>query len=162
LEFTLTVGDHGTVAAKDVIVKDTLPDYLSILSVTASRGNVSTEGQTVLVVIGTVEPTDVITITIRARINQSAPSVGYNTAHISTSSPTDNPNNNSDTVTFVIPEPGVAATPIPIPPQLPNTGAPDDMLGSQRLLALLGLIMLALGLLLRRRTDRQQRPPNDV
>ena len=151
LVFTLTVGDHGSVAAQSVIVKDTLPDYLDILSATSTRGTVSIEGQTVVVVIGTVRPTDMIYIQIRARISdRNPPSIGYNTAHLSTTSSGDDPNNNTDTAIFTISRPGANETPIPIPPELPRTGTPADEHGSQLPMTLIALLLLALGLLLRR------------
>src|SRR5262245_2864804 len=62
--FTLTVTNRGTVNAADVVVTDPVPDFLDVIEATTTRGNVSSEGRTVRVVIGTVAPGEVITITI--------------------------------------------------------------------------------------------------
>jgi uncharacterized repeat protein (TIGR01451 family) len=153
LVFTLTVGNYGSIAAESVTVQDTLPNYLDILSVTETQGSTSIEGQTVIVVLGTVKPSDIITIQIRAQINDNnAPSVGYNTARISTTSSTDNPDNNTHTVAFTISPPGENKTPLPIPSELPLTGTSDDLGGNQLPFILIGMLLVTLGLLLRRRT----------
>lgn len=148
LVFTITVRNQGTLVADNVVVQDTLPDYLDILGVKATRGEVSIEGQTVLVNIGTVAPGDVITIDITTRINDrvNVP-VGYNTARISTTSTTDDPGNNTDTAIFTILWPNT--TPLPIPPELPRTGTPA-IADERHALTLLGMLLLLLGLALRR------------
>jgi uncharacterized repeat protein (TIGR01451 family) len=156
LEFVIRVGNKGSVAAKSVVMTDTLPDYLDILEATASRGAGSVQGQTIRVDIGTVEPDEVITIRVRTRINALAqPSVGFNTAVITTSSTSDDPSDNTSTVVFtIIPGDGPQApvpTPEVVPPELPRTGAADNRALGGPLIAMLGFMLLAMGILLRRR-----------
>ena len=107
-----------------------------------------------VVVIGSIAPREVITIHIRARLNQLAqPPVGHNSATLSTSSTTDDPTNNTASVEFGILSnciPSIA-TEIPIPPELPHTGAPEGPTGSGLPLALLGLLLMVIGLSIRRR-----------
>lgn len=152
LDFTIVVGNRGSRAAEDVVMTDSLPAYLDILSVTAGRGDVSVDGNDVTVGIGRVEPGEIIVIRIRTRISARAPapSIGFNTALITTTSPSDDPVNNRSTVVFVIVVPGL--TPLPVPPTLPRTGAPPAEGGSSLPpLVLIGLGLAVLGFVIRRR-----------
>ena len=155
--FTLRVTNNGDATAHDVVVTDSLPDYLDLIEVTATRGDVATSGRTVTVTIGAVEPDDEITIQIRTRVNEQAlPPGGRNGATLTTSSPGDDPANNFSEVSFgIVAQPTAVPTelptPTPEPPvELPRTGG-DDGAGSPALLvAVLGLLAVALSLLVRR------------
>jgi uncharacterized repeat protein (TIGR01451 family) len=156
LDFTITVGNKGSVVARDVVVIDTIPSYLDIIGVTTTRGETSIEGQTVTVTIGSLAPGELVTIHIKTRINALAlPGVGYNTATVVSRGDSD-PTNNTSTVTFIIivDSPPPAPTPVVVPPELPKTGAPNEGTGSLPLLVILGVLMIAAGLTIRRRGDR--------
>jgi uncharacterized repeat protein (TIGR01451 family)/LPXTG-motif cell wall-anchored protein len=159
--FTLTVTNKGDATAHDVVVTDALPEYLDVLEVTATRGDVSTNGRTVTVTIGAVEPGDEVTIRIRTRVNELAqPPGGRNGAALTTSSPGDDPSNNFSEVSFgIVAQPTAVVpteqpTPTPEPPrELPRTGSGGE--GSALpALAALGLLAVGLSLLARRRVRR--------
>ena len=158
--FTIKVTNRGDDTANDIVVTDPIPDYMDVIEATTTRGNVSSSGRTVIVNVGSVAPGEEVTIRIRVRINERAqPPVGRNGVSITTSSPGDDPGNNSSEVTFGIvgeatptAEPRTA-TPLPTaaPRQLPRTAAEDE--DSNELIvwgAALGLAALGLSLLLRR------------
>jgi uncharacterized repeat protein (TIGR01451 family) len=156
LEFTITVGNRGTMTAQNVVATDTLPDYLDLLGVTADRGTVLIEGQTFSVDIGSLAPNELVTIHVASRINgRGAPTVGSNTAIVTTSTTSDDPSNNTSTVTFVIiRENGPVIMPPPelIPPELPRTGAGES--SSVPVLPVLALILVLAGYMVRRRAGR--------
>jgi uncharacterized repeat protein (TIGR01451 family)/LPXTG-motif cell wall-anchored protein len=158
--FILSVTNKGDATAHDVVVTDSLPDYLDVLEVSASRGEVATNGRTVTVTIGAVEPDEQITIRIRARVNEQAqPPGGRNGATLTTSSPGDDPSNNFSEVSFgIVAQPTAVVpteqpTPTPEPPrELPRTG---DSGGSPNLaLVALGLLAVGLSLVARRLVRR--------
>ena len=155
LDFTITVGNRGSVVARDVVVIDTIPSYLDILGVTTTRGETSIEGQTVTVTIGSVAPGDLVTIHIQTRINALAqPGVGYNSATVVSRDDSD-PTNNTSTATFIIiADPSPPPTLVEVPPFLPNTAAPSERTGSLPLLVVLGVLAIAAGLAIRRRGAR--------
>lgn len=160
--FTLSVTNRGNLAANDVVVTDPFPEYLDVIEATTTKGNVSSVGRTVIVDIGRLEAGEEVTIRIRVRVNELAqPPEGRNTVILVTSSPTDDPSNNSSQVTFrvvtdatptpAVPQPTPTAAPPPV--SLPRTGGE----GSVALLpfaALAGLAALAASLLLHRRARR--------
>jgi uncharacterized repeat protein (TIGR01451 family)/MYXO-CTERM domain-containing protein len=165
--FTISVTNLGNETAADVVVTDSLADYLDLLDVTTTRGDVSVGGQTVTVNVGEVAPGDVVSVRIRTRVNERAqPPGGRNGATVTTTSPGDDPSNNTSEVTFTI---GAAPTPTatpelqqspapPAPPvrpsRLPRTGTPDDGSSGVVLAAALGLAAVGVSLLLRRRARR--------
>ncbi|NJN17268.1 MAG: DUF11 domain-containing protein [Oscillochloris sp.] len=144
VQFTLTVTNRGNAAANDVVVTDTLPDFLSLQGATASRGEVSTSGATVTVTIGELAPGETVTIEITAQV-VTAPAAPNNTniGTVTTSSGTDDPSNNTSSVALN----ALAPTPVP-PATLPNTSATPT---TNIALALLGIFLIAAGLLSRRR-----------
>jgi uncharacterized repeat protein (TIGR01451 family) len=159
--FTITVTNRGTAAANDVVVTDPFPEYLDVLEATTTRGNITSNGRTVIITIGRVEETDTITIRIRTRVNALAqPPEGRNGVTLSTSNASDDPSNNTSTVTFkiladatptLVPQPAPNAAPAqPVQPaQLPNTGA-DDTGNTTVLLAIAGLLAVGMSLLISR------------
>lgn len=157
--FTIKVTNRGNDTANDVVVTDPIPDYMDVIEATTTRGNVSSNGRTVIVNVGPVAPGEEVTIRIRVRINERAqPPVGRNGVSITTSSPGDDPGNNSSETTFSIigeatptAEP-LTATPVPTaaPRQLPRTAAGDDNKELIVLGVLVGLVAFALSLLMRR------------
>ena len=102
INFTIIVGNRGDVDAVNVQVRDTLPDYLDLVSVTATTGTVTTNGRSFLVDIGTVRVGELITIRVAATGNSSMKAGScYNMAVLNTTSGGNNPNNDSSTVTYV-------------------------------------------------------------
>jgi uncharacterized repeat protein (TIGR01451 family) len=158
ITFTIRVTNSGPNTADDVVVTDPIPDYLDVIEATTTRGDVSSSGRTVIVTIGKVPAGDEVTIRIRVRVNERAePPGGRNSVSLTTSSPGDDPSNNSSEVSFNIIGPatptavlGLVATPTAepvVPAVLPITGAADDTSSRVSLLATLGLGALLLSLL---------------
>lgn len=114
VDFTLTVSNEGALEATDVVVMDVLPGFIKLVNAGATRGQSVTENNTVTVKIGTVVPGEVITIRVTGRMiaAASAPN-NRNTATLSTSSPTDNPANNSDSVSITVRNPSARPSPTP-------------------------------------------------
>ncbi len=73
VSFTIEVTNRGNAAAVDVVVTDEMPVYLEILSVEATQGTVSIDGQEITVDIGVVGPGFVVQILIQARIDPETP-----------------------------------------------------------------------------------------
>lgn len=142
--FTLTVTNLGNSTASDVIVEDTLPPFLRLDGVSTSRGDFAVEGATVRVFIGDLAPQEVVTITITATVTDRAePPANINTATVVSSSPTDDPGNNSSSVAINV------VAPAPIPESLPVTGAPGN--AAAPWLIGMGVLLITASLLLRRR-----------
>ncbi len=111
--FTIWVTNYGNIDADNVVVTDPLPNYLDVLDVTTTKGTITILGRTVIVDIGTVAPGELITIKIRARVNEKGkPPGGKNIVTLETTSLTDVVTNNTDSASFLIPS----------PEDLPNTG----------------------------------------
>jgi uncharacterized repeat protein (TIGR01451 family) len=179
--FTITVTNRGPGTANDVVVTDPLPDALDAIEGTSTRGAVSSQGRTVIVAVGQVAQGEVVIIRIRARINERMRPPGIsNTVSLTTSSQGNNIINDSGAATLGIA--GMSATAMPTlspsaisapsapaaspvrttqnspgqssaPPHLPRTGAPDAT-EVPVLLAIIGLGVIVLSLLIRRREQQ--------
>jgi len=134
ITFTLVVHNESTVPATDVTLTDSIPGIFEINDVSASQGSVDVSGQQVRVAIGTVPPGGEATVRIATTIRSgTAPGQVDNLVIMNTSTPGDNPGNNTSTVTVTIEgeatstptstplPPGV---PTPLPPGAPTPGAP--------------------------------------
>ncbi len=71
--YTITVTNKGTLAAQNVVVTDTVPAVLQLLSTSTTQGTVTTSGNTATFNVGTVAPGQVITLIIKAKIRPDAP-----------------------------------------------------------------------------------------
>ncbi|MBX3065369.1 MAG: DUF11 domain-containing protein [Anaerolineae bacterium] len=82
--FSITVTNTGGVAATGVVVTDTIPDILTVLSATTSKGTFTIVGQLVTFNIGTVNVGEVINMTITTRVRGDVvpPREGINTAYL--------------------------------------------------------------------------------
>lgn len=141
--YTIAVTNLGGSPAAGVVVEDTLPSFLTILSATSTRGTVTVNGQSVRVEIGDLAPGETVEIQIRARViaPASAPN-NVNLAVVSSTTPDSNPDNNQASV------PLDATGPI----SLPNTG--DAASAALPIMAtLLGLALIAASALVRRRAS---------
>lgn len=96
--FTLTVGNTGNAAAPNVVVTDTKPAFLDILSITISPNGgltAAVTGNTFTINFGTVTPSDSYVVTVVTRVNaQGQPPGGANQVSLTTSSQTDRAFNN--------------------------------------------------------------------
>jgi uncharacterized repeat protein (TIGR01451 family)/LPXTG-motif cell wall-anchored protein len=144
--YTLTIRNHGNLAAQDVVVHDPLPSFLAVVDVNATRGQIGIDGSNVSVTLGTVTPGEVITIQITARVVTGVlPPNNRNVARLTTSSGGQDTSNDIDAAGFVIlpaqpsasptaspmpesPPTLVATTPpsVPTPAQVPPTVAPTS------------------------------------
>ncbi len=112
LQYTLAYANNGTVAAANVVVRDTLPAGLSYVSASPSPSNVS--GQTLTWNLGTLNANQSGSMVITTRVAAGTGGSNLdNTATIQTSTPGDDPSDNTSTTsTYVIPPP---------PPPAPST-----------------------------------------
>jgi uncharacterized repeat protein (TIGR01451 family) len=144
VQYTLMVRNRGPQTAHDVIVTDDVPDALEVIDLWASKGAVVLQGQRVIAYPATMEPGEVVSIGITARVRVDAPAGRVpNTGHITTSSVGDPPDDNTSTAIITI---GVR------PPELPRTAA--ARLPFMPLLAL-AIVLLAAGGLLRQHQRRR-------
>jgi LPXTG-site transpeptidase (sortase) family protein len=123
--YTITVGNNGNVNATNVILTDTKPAFLDIVSITISPNPGVTPviaGNTFTINFGTVRPSDVYVITVVTRVNaQGQPPGGSNQVSITTSSARDRMFNNSASAGLQITASGGDTN-------LPETGfAPDEI-----------------------------------
>ncbi|MCC7446822.1 MAG: DUF11 domain-containing protein [Anaerolineae bacterium] len=86
--YTITVFNKGGAPAPNVIITDPVPSPLRVLSAAASQGTFGIAGNTVTFFVGTVNPGQTVTLTIRANVpsNAQAPQDVYNII-ISTGTP---------------------------------------------------------------------------
>ena len=82
LTWTITVRNSWTQAMDGVVIQDSVPDTLPIISVTSDRGTLDTQGQVVTVNVGTMNPGDVVTITLMTGVDpgEGGPASLTNTA----------------------------------------------------------------------------------
>ena len=71
--FVLEVTNFGNTAAVDVVVTDQVSDFLEILEVTSTQGEVRVEDQLVTVEVGIVGPDFLVEIVVRARVRDGTP-----------------------------------------------------------------------------------------
>jgi uncharacterized repeat protein (TIGR01451 family) len=87
--WTITVSNPNATAVNDVVVTDSVPGELEVLSVTSDRGQVSVDGQNIRFTLGTLNPNENATITIRSRVREEVEAmVIVNTADMSGSKAT--------------------------------------------------------------------------
>jgi hypothetical protein len=113
-----------------------------ITGASTSQGTVDVNGQHIHAVVGTIPPGGAVTIRITTVIRADAlPGQVDNVAVMTTTTPGDNPGNNTSIVTVTIPGP-------PPPARLPRTGVAAPWLVLPALLAFAALVA---GLALRAR-----------
>jgi len=78
--YTITVFNKGGAPAPNVIITDPVPSPLQVRSAAASQGTFGIAGNTVTFLVGTVNPGQTVTLTIRANVpsNAQAPQDVYN------------------------------------------------------------------------------------
>ncbi len=146
LTFSIDIRNNETSAQTNVTLSDRIPDFLEIISVNTTKGTASFSGQNVSVNIGTLEPGEVVTVTIVVRIRQSASDgdTGINVAEVSSTE-------GGSTVTTPT-NPVAISVNQPPPAQLPPTGASSRPVW----LGWLGLALCAVGLFSVLRQRQQQ------
>jgi LPXTG-site transpeptidase (sortase) family protein len=97
--YTLTVGNNGNVNATNILLTDTKPAFLDIISITITPNPSLTpviSGNTFTINFGTVAPTDSFVVTVVTRVNSlGQPPGGSNNVSIITSSASDRSFNNA-------------------------------------------------------------------
>ena len=104
--YTITVGNTGNVNAINVLLTDTKPAFLDLISITISPNPGLTpviSGNTFTITFGTLRPGDVYVITVVTRVNgQGQPPGGVNRVSLTTSSTTDRAFNNAASASLQI------------------------------------------------------------
>jgi uncharacterized repeat protein (TIGR01451 family) len=103
VQYTITVTNNGPGKATDVVVTDTVPAGLEIVSVRANQGTCSTSGRVITCRLGGLTPRSKAVVKVRAR--GTVPGSVVNTARVTGDQPDPNPNNNttSETTRIVAP-----------------------------------------------------------
>jgi uncharacterized repeat protein (TIGR01451 family) len=71
--WTITVTNPTSAAVPNVVVEDTLPPELAIISAKAPKGTVQVSGQTVRLTISQLDPGESVTLTIVTKVRSDAP-----------------------------------------------------------------------------------------
>ena len=110
--FTITVTNNGNQTATDVVVTDPLPSNMSVVSAVSAPPHTVTiiPPRTVQVDIGDMDPIDVVTITIVARVNSTGTPPIINQVELTTTSPTDFDPNNRSSITLEVLQPALPET----------------------------------------------------
>jgi LPXTG-site transpeptidase (sortase) family protein len=110
--FTITVTNNGNQTATDVVVTDPLPSNMSVVSAVSAPTHTVTiiPPRTVQVDIGDMDPDDVVTITIVARVNSTGTPPIINQVELTTTSPTDFDPNNRSSITLEVLQPALPET----------------------------------------------------
>ncbi|MFN8567043.1 MAG: hypothetical protein U0Z44_05855 [Kouleothrix sp.] len=146
--FTLTARNTGAAAARDVVVTDVVPAAFEVIDLASSQGDVVVKGQTVTAYPAVLAPGASVTIRVTVKVRAGAAAGPQrNTALITTSTPGDDPGDNTSTIEITVASPREQQT----LPNLPRTADPDAptflMIWGPWLIA--GLVALGFGVLLR-------------
>ena len=141
VRITIRVRNPGTQPVSRLVVEDTLPAYLQILTVRSTRGIPAISGQTVRVSVGTLEPGGQVTITIEARARADVPA-GTAVENVAVAS------YDGGRSTGQFPQPTPER---PICPLVPETGQTSSTIRVAVLLILMALVSLAIGIATQRR-----------
>jgi uncharacterized repeat protein (TIGR01451 family) len=147
-DYVIEGRNAGGSTASDVVITDSMPAPLEILSVSSTKGDYEVKGQSITVYPRTLAPGETVRIVVHVRVRADAPPGEVrNLALIFTSTPGDPPPNRTDTPVEVLPPapPAIVTTQQP-PPRLPVTADPDEDMAF--LIQYLPLIALALVLVL--------------
>jgi uncharacterized repeat protein (TIGR01451 family) len=151
--YTLVGRNAGPASAYDVVISDKVPDEVSVIDLSSSKGDVVVRGQTVTAYPSVLVPGEAVTVKITVRVRSNAgPGIVVNTGTISTSTH-DDPTDNSSSATFTIPSVVLSVQ------RLPHTDE-IDLPGLFTLpiwlpWALVAGLFVALGMVLRLRGGRQ-------
>jgi uncharacterized repeat protein (TIGR01451 family) len=144
LTYSITVSNVGSAAAEHVVVTDTLPADVTLISATPTQGSCNLN----VCLLGTIEAGQAAGIAIVVTVNTDAKATFTNLACAAMSTFDKNPDNNCDDEDTHVPG---APTPTPLaatstPKAMPRTGGlPGDGGSSDRLLVGLGIGLLVAG-----------------
>jgi uncharacterized repeat protein (TIGR01451 family) len=141
LTYSVTVTNVSDVDAQNVVVTDTMPAHVTVISATPSQG--SCTGTTCN--LGTIAAGKAAVIAYVVTVDAGAPELLTNTACVSTSTPESDLTNNCDAVDTHVPQPAALAA-TATPKGLPTTGGlPGSGGASGRLVLGLGIGLLLAG-----------------
>lgn len=156
VSFTIRVQNTGSVAARNVVIRDVLPATFDILSTSATAGVVEVRGQTVTVVVSAIDPGVTVLVVIEARVRDNAQGELRNTVIVReepVTGGTDGANEQRATAVLTIDE-SVAE----VPPQaggqagqsgqVGQSGTADSLLGRTGAGSNLQMPLLLIGLML--------------
>lgn len=66
--FTMVVTNASPAPLNNVVVNDTIPDQLQVISASSTKGSATTSGQQVTVDLGTLAPEESVTITVTVKV----------------------------------------------------------------------------------------------
>lgn len=141
ITFVIEATNTGQSAAVDVVVTDTVPDYLDILNVTSSQGTVTVDGQQITVEVGTIGSGYVVEIVVETRVAVNAP-VPLDLSNVATLSSPNGGEHTSPPATIVVPI-----------LRMPETGEQTGQIAPG--IALIGLLTILVALLIRKRPVRE-------
>ena len=139
--FVIEATNTGQSAAVDVVITDTVPDYLEILSVTSSQGSVAVNGQQVTVEVGTIGSGYVVEIVIETRVTPDAPAP-LDLSNVAVLSSPNGGERTSPPATIVVPD-----------SRLPETGQQTGQMAPG--IALIGLLTILVALMIKKRPVRK-------
>jgi uncharacterized repeat protein (TIGR01451 family) len=126
LVFTLEARNTGAAAVRDVVVTDVVPDAFEVIDLSSSRGDIVVDGQTVTAYPATLAPGESAIVRVTARVRAgAADGQQRNTALVTTSTPGDDPGDNTSTAIVTVEPPQRAVPANPAPPRLPRTADPE-------------------------------------
>jgi uncharacterized repeat protein (TIGR01451 family) len=133
ISYSIVVTNEGDDIATGVIVEDTLPSYLQLLSASVDKGQAVINGNTAGFWIGNVAPGEVVRGSITARVVALPPDGVIVNEAVLRSTGSDRPQNNRASAQVRVRQPADAPTataPVgeltltPTPPPMPGTPAP--------------------------------------
>jgi uncharacterized repeat protein (TIGR01451 family) len=126
LTYTVTVTNVSNVDAVNVIVTDTMPAHVTVISATPGQGSCTG----VVCQLGTIKTGKDVVIAYVVTVDDDAPALLTNRACVATDTPETNLTNNCDQAETHVPRLGESSTPkvLPTTGGLPGTGTPDDRL----------------------------------
>lgn len=125
ITYNIVVTNEGNALATGVIVEDTLPGYLQLLSASVDKGQAVINGNTAGFWIGDVEPGEVVRGTITARVVALPPDgVIENEAVLRSNNGSDRPRNNRSSARVRVRQPAETPTPTALPGELTPTPTP--------------------------------------
>jgi uncharacterized repeat protein (TIGR01451 family) len=145
LSYSVTVTNISNVDAHNVVVTDTMPAHVTVISATPGQGSCTGT----ICNLGTIEAGKAVGIAYVVTVDADAPELLTNMACVATSTPESDITNNCDAVDTHVLQPGVTATTLPAaatPKAVPITGGlPGSGDASERLVLGLGIGLLLAG-----------------
>jgi uncharacterized repeat protein (TIGR01451 family) len=162
LRYTIVIENVGTALATDVQVVDTIPAWLKLIDYRVSQGTVALASGTVVAQIGDLAPGARATLTIDTVVVSVGGTLA-NTAKGTTTTPGENPTNNTSTVVVepggqpaaptATPRPQSAGLALQAPPPEANSSLPHTAIGDALplplIMALIGVVASVVAFMIR-------------